>query len=1296
MGRAQRALSVVAIVAVMALAAGGWAQTGDPTETQLDDDFAAGLTNWWDMSGGFSLGNPGLSCTSGWGDALVYDQSGSGSVVITDSIPGAPSYDPADWYNFRMELDFVLGSSSDYLGVVWWIDDPANFNTLGVSTGGYQAYLWGAPADGTTPANGANLGVEVDVFGSTPDYTTVLENAELAPGDPEWTVYSGACYRMRVQLFCGELTIQIKRLDTGGDWHTVYTQTFGGNPPGVMEKVGNLGLIYYQQSQPIYVDNVTVKSWPAACEVCSTGWSSWGEGWTALDPDYDSARDRTAMVFRQMAVLHEYRSQLDLGAPNDWNPNWVIYNVDDKRDAAYATDTCVGGRVLADLPSPFENLGANVDTIRSYLQPMSSSVQVTEEPNSGALVFMPQHDADDPIPVFADGNTPIAGALMDVYDWYQQQIHDGSGGSDEGPWFRDPLAECRRWYVILITDGEESCAATQNAVCEDTAAGGRLRDAGVPVYTIGFSSSVSDTSPLKCLSMTGGLFQTAAQAEELLQALINILSQIDQVDRAFAPVAVTPQNSMTQTDRLIFLPRFIPRPKRSIWEGSLFAFGIDGQNPTIPTVTESGKTKVDVSQAKWNAKDVLLTDGASSRKIFYASPGAVPETRNEYDYASTSTSERDDLASWLGAAVSATHDELEVVMDFVTGEDRPDSESGDGTYQWLLGDIFHSTPVVVAAPGNYGYYLNNINGYVDDTGTTDPNDGFMEAHKYRRRVVLVGANDAMLHAFDGGFWDREFDGAPANTFDFGTGRELFAHIPREVMPTTWHMAYTADPDPEHRYSVDGNVTVDDVYISPDGGSASREWRTVAIYTLRRGGRSVVALDVTQPDPYSSGVPTASSYPGCLDGGTGCDGDYPTVLWEFTHSGLGETWSKPSIARIENSTTGEDIFIAFFGAGWDEGTGTRGNGVYGINIETGALIFHTEARSSTEILARVPGGVVALDTDDDGYTERLYFGDVSGGVWRIDTNPTTPSSGEIVDWSSKQLAFFGYDAGTDTYGTSDSSVQQFFLTPTLVPALFAGSDFMWGIAIGSGNREDIGDLTDVAGRFYFLLDDNDFASTGTLDESDLVRVGLNDDPMGTTALDPSNGDFGWYLELEGTEKVTAQAIVLDQRVQFPTFKPVPPEGTTGGSSGSGDGYVIDPTKVCIVEKRTDDPFDPASAPDLDEYPATYQAADEDAARAWLDAVDGDGNSLHPGDYLGECKICRAAGTVRLYNVSYYNADPPDGEDRYDELSEAGFISGGTVYTVGDKTIASWMPMDGPPINTEAVALVTHRVTNWRQE
>ena len=54
---------------------------------------------------------------------------------------------------------------------------------------------------------------------------------------------------------------------------------------------------------------------------------------------------------------------------------------------------------------------------------------------------------------------------------------------------------------------------------------------------------------------------------------------------------------------------------------------------------------------------------------------------------------------------------------------------------WKLGDIIHSTPVVVGAASNF----------VDDESYQE----FLTApYSNRQKMVYVGANDGMLHAFD--------------------------------------------------------------------------------------------------------------------------------------------------------------------------------------------------------------------------------------------------------------------------------------------------------------------------------------------------------------------------------------------------------------------------------------------------------------------------------------------------------------------------------------------------------------------
>ena len=60
---------------------------------------------------------------------------------------------------------------------------------------------------------------------------------------------------------------------------------------------------------------------------------------------------------------------------------------------------------------------------------------------------------------------------------------------------------------------------------------------------------------------------------------------------------------------------------------------------------------------------------------------------------------------------------------------------------------------------------------------------FFNTYKNRRRVLYVGANDGLVHAFDAGVWDRTAPLSPTGDgcYDLGTGAELFAFAPRSIM-----------------------------------------------------------------------------------------------------------------------------------------------------------------------------------------------------------------------------------------------------------------------------------------------------------------------------------------------------------------------------------------------------------------------------------------------------------------------------------------------------------------------------------
>jgi type IV pilus assembly protein PilY1 len=98
------------------------------------------------------------------------------------------------------------------------------------------------------------------------------------------------------------------------------------------------------------------------------------------------------------------------------------------------------------------------------------------------------------------------------------------------------------------------------------------------------------------------------------------------------------------------------------------------------------------------------------------------------------------------------------IINYIRGQDQEEDVAGsvdlsafrsrklfhNGNLEtWRLGDIVHSTPTLVAQPAE------NFDLIYRDKGYTD----FYMRYRFRRNVIYVGANDGMIHAFNGGFYD---------------------------------------------------------------------------------------------------------------------------------------------------------------------------------------------------------------------------------------------------------------------------------------------------------------------------------------------------------------------------------------------------------------------------------------------------------------------------------------------------------------------------------------------------------------
>lgn len=330
----------------------------------------------------------------------------------------------------------------------------------------------------------------------------------------------------------------------------------------------------------------------------------------------------------------------------------------------------------------------------------------------------------------------------------------------------------------------------------------------------------------------------------------------------------------------------------------------------------------------WDAGELLDSRAASARTIYTATPVDSDLTRIEFTAANVGT---------LGPLLQDTNNDNEGLINFVRGEGR----------DWKLSDSNHSNPIVVAPPDE------------------DPNlmgagyDTFVTTWEDRPKVIYVGANDGMIHCFDA-----------------VTGAEKWGFIPYNLLPRLRDM-WAVDEATGSRYYIreeyiDGSPVAADVYIDADG-DGMEEWTTILICGQGPGKGSViggginyyVALDVTDPDN-------------------------PQPLWEFTDDRLGETWSVPKIGKISKS--GVDAWVAFTGSGYDNSTDFEaGNVFYVVDLETGDDFWSFEAPdidttgNFTNIPNAFPGSPSIIDIDQDGYTDRVYIGDMDGRVWKVDVS-----------------------------------------------------------------------------------------------------------------------------------------------------------------------------------------------------------------------------------------------------------------------------------------------------------------------
>ncbi len=414
---------------------------------------------------------------------------------------------------------------------------------------------------------------------------------------------------------------------------------------------------------------------------------------------------------------------------------------------------------------------------------------------------------------------------------------------------------------------------------------------------------------------------------------------------------------------------------------------------TMPILTSDLKSIKPI----WEAGKELANGTSASRKIFTwidVNNDGIVDPTEQIEFSTTNCLLlRDYLRYALDTCVGSTN--ATNLINFIRGDEIAGLRTrmlevpvGSGNFKvWKLGDPIHSTPTVVGAP-KARYDL----AFGDPTYTA-----FYAKYRNRRQVVYVGANDGMLHAFNGGYYHKGDDPTTASTVEHGwytknptdnssgqnLGAELWSFIPQELLP---HLQWLARTDYTHVYYVDLKPTIAEARIFTSDADHPGGWGTILIGGFRMGGScgNCAAGSGAPPMTATIGGVSRTFYSAyfALDV-TNPEVD-PKLLWVFTDNNLGLTTSYPAVARMNPKTdspidpTNEKWYV-LFGSGPNgyqadlPSAPSQGARLYTVDLKNGPKVAAGGSLTTMPIgtWRSFMGHVVAVDKDSDWRTDVAY-------------------------------------------------------------------------------------------------------------------------------------------------------------------------------------------------------------------------------------------------------------------------------------------------------------------------------------
>ncbi|MDE3273484.1 pilus assembly protein [Pseudoalteromonas sp. G4] len=733
----------------------------------------------------------------------------------------------------------------------------------------------------------------------------------------------------------------------------------------------------------------------------------------------------------------------------------------------------------------------------------------------------------------ASGATPLMDSAFEIYRYlsdgnlYEADNFSGrdktvdNGSSYISPFRRasDGTLRCdNNAYVIFMTDGDPnggtSSAYNIQSLTDTTYSSTESllpelakymanndlypdtpEDNFAYTYTIGFGNGMKPSSIEMLTNIASdaygkGKYQDATDASKLAESLEATINDIlERVGNFTSPSVAASQSDNTRTKDYVYYSLFSPSGF-SKWNGNIKKLKINGHN----IVDQDGANAIDdngsireKARTYWrdfSEKDGVTPGADGSNVALGGLDDNIGDPDKRLIYTDIGTNE---LVTTDGAVVtamqeamgSATTAEAIEMISWMRGINGYDAKGNAIVREHILGDALHSKPAAI---------------------TYETNEG-------DKTHLIFGTNAGFVHFF-------EDSGETSAT-------EKWSFVPSELFSI---QASLKENGLGKEYGMDLTPTIYHDDTNGDGKVNSGEdaW---AFFGMRRGGSSYYAFNISSPDTME-------------------------LLWKkdaSDYAKLGQTWSQPKVVYINHPSYSQQPLLVF-GGGFDKkhfeegAANTVGAAVFLVDAKTGDYVWSTND-TSFEGADSITGQIATLDSDYDGYTDRLYAADTGGKIWRIDLAGTSMSDWSAFEFASLAGNFFYQPEVARTYY---SKVTTFKLDGEVVNATRMTVPFE-AVVVGSGDRTSPLDQSD-SDSLYMVRDVNVITKSYKLDAPAPIKVSelmavtpntfgsLTKDAEKFTEKESQYAQYkGWQYSLTGSgEKALGKPAIIGGVAYFPTF------------------------------------------------------------------------------------------------------------------------------------------------------------------